>query len=156
MKVGKDKKEERDVLNAASPDELALVKGAKEVGFEFLGIQRNVITIRDYYKNELQFKLLNTLEFNSTRKRSSVIVETIKGENEGEIKLITKGADSIIEPLLNKENESDKNFVYKLIDEFSKIGLRTLTFSEKKLTQEEYDQFNVEFKKAENVVEDRE
>ena len=156
MKVGKDKKEERDVLNAASPDELALVKGAKEVGFEFLGIQRNVITIRDYYQNELQFKLLNTLEFNSTRKRSSVIVETIKGENEGEIKLITKGADSIIEPLLNKENESDKNFVYKLIDEFSKIGLRTLTFSEKKLTQEEYDQFNVEFKKAENVVEDRE
>ena len=48
--------------------------------------------IINYFGTEIHFKLLYVLEFNSTRKRMSTIVET----ESGEIVLYCKGADSII------------------------------------------------------------
>ena len=63
-----------------------------------------------------------------------MIVQKLNGEDSGDITLFTKGADSIVEKFLNSENEADKKFVYQCIDEFSKVGLRTLVFTEKKLT----------------------
>ena len=55
-----------------------------------------------------KYKLLHLLEFNSTRKRMSVIV---KDEVEDKIILFTKGADSIIFERLSKKN----NEFFKLI-----------------------------------------
>ena len=46
-------------------------------------------------KHEWKYKLLNTLEFNSTRKRMSLIVQE-PDEMGGRIVLMCKGADSII------------------------------------------------------------
>ena len=74
-----------------------------------------------------------------------MIVQNIETK---EITLFTKGADSILEKLLKKENEDEKKFVYQCIDEFSKVGLRTLVFTEKKLTQEQYDEFNRKFEEV--------
>lgn len=50
-----------------------------------------------------KYKLLNILEFNSTRKRMSVIIEDFKPNQDGsnDIYILTKGADSIILPRLN-------------------------------------------------------
>lgn len=45
-----------------------------------------------------KYKLLNVIEFDSTRKRMSVVVKT----EEGKILVICKGADSIIEKRLKK------------------------------------------------------
>ena len=42
------------------------------------------------------FKLLNVIEFSSDRKRMSVIIKTPNNE----IKVLTKGADSVLIPLL--------------------------------------------------------
>ena len=65
----------KGVYNAASPDELALVEGAKAEGFEFIGRETdNVIVIRDSQGYTLRYKVLNVLEFNSTRKRMSIIM----------------------------------------------------------------------------------
>jgi magnesium-transporting ATPase (P-type) len=61
--------------NAASPDELALVNAAKQFGFEFKGKdEQNVLSITNDKGEDLKYKLLDTCEFNSTRKRMSVIV----------------------------------------------------------------------------------
>ena len=46
----------------------------------------------------LRFALLNTLEFNSTRKRMSVILRDLQTES---IVLLCKGADSIIHDRLD-------------------------------------------------------
>ena len=63
------------MYNAASPDELALVDGAKQQGFEFIGREPdNILVIKDSQGYTLKYKVLNVLEFNSTRKRMSVIV----------------------------------------------------------------------------------
>lgn len=85
--------------NASSPDELALVNAAKFFGVVFKKRDEDNNMVIDYRGKELKYKLLNVLEFNSTRKRMSVIVETPNRS----ILLLTKGADSIIFPRLNNE-----------------------------------------------------
>lgn len=54
----------------------------------------------------LKYKLLNVLEFTSTRKRMSVIVE----DKDGQKILMTKGADSIIKERLSQESLNSEVF----------------------------------------------
>lgn len=77
---------------AQSPDEAALVATARDLGFAFLGKESNklLVCIKGEKK---EFELLNVLEFNSTRKRMSVI---IKPKDSDRIVLLCKGADSVI------------------------------------------------------------
>ncbi|KAF9960353.1 hypothetical protein BGZ65_012446 [Modicella reniformis] len=94
--------DESDPLNlkyqAASPDENALVAGAKELGYIFTergrgGIQVQSLTTSpsEVPKNEF-YEVLNVLEFSSKRKRMSVIYRM----PDRRICMFTKGADSII------------------------------------------------------------
>ena len=84
--------------NASSPDELALVNGARHLGFEFFerDADKNLLCRINGSEEVKKFKLLNIIEFDSARKRMSVIVRT----PEDEILIICKGADSIIEERL--------------------------------------------------------
>lgn len=68
--------ERKGTYNAASPDELALVNGAKQFGYEFKGIDKNdnLLVEDKMLSTVLKYKLLNVCDFNSTRKRMSVIV----------------------------------------------------------------------------------
>lgn len=83
---------------ATSPDELALVKAARDLGFIVYNRQAGVITLKTYpngFDNEPvfeEYEVLDTIEFSSNRKRMSVIVKY----PDGRIGLICKGADSII------------------------------------------------------------
>jgi len=67
--------------SASSPDEKALVLGAKKHGVEF--VERNqtanqdFISIRYPNKTSEKFQVLDVLEFNSTRKRMSVILRNV-------------------------------------------------------------------------------
>ena len=82
--------------NASSPDELALVNIAKYFDFEFVGRDEDNNVLITERGNELRYKLLNVIEFTSTRKRMTCVVVT----PENKIMVYTKGADSIIIPLL--------------------------------------------------------
>ena len=53
----------------------------------------------DFLGEQRSYRLLNILEFTSARKRMSVVVE----DSNGRIMLFTKGADSIVFPLLNTQ-----------------------------------------------------
>ena len=90
-------------MNSASPDELALVEGAKQQGYIFEGKDyEGVITIRQgHLQKPLRFQLLNTLEFDSVRKRMSVIVRDLQYDT---LMLLCKGADSVIKQRLNLED----------------------------------------------------
>lgn len=55
------------VYNAASPDELALVNFAKYVGFEYIGTDSDQNLMVRALNKVHKYKLLQTLEFNSTR-----------------------------------------------------------------------------------------
>jgi phospholipid-transporting ATPase len=86
-------------FNASSPDELALVNAAKFFGAVFIKRDEDNNMIISFKNRQYKYKLLNILEFTSTRKRMSVIVQNEKGE----YLLYTKGADSIIKQRLNIE-----------------------------------------------------
>ncbi|CAJ0753486.1 2508_t:CDS:2 [Entrophospora sp. SA101] len=87
---------------AQSPDEAALVSCARDVGFVFLERCQDTLAIEvmGEYK---EFILLNVLEFNSTRKRMSVILRS----PDGGIVLLCKGADSVIYERLEKGSQSE-------------------------------------------------
>ena len=82
--------------NSSSPDELALVNGARHLGFGFRDRDEDANMIIDTWDGEKKYKLLNLIEFDSARKRMTVIVRT----PENKILVVCKGADSIIEKRL--------------------------------------------------------
>lgn len=79
--------------------------------------------------HQVKYKLLNLIEFTSTRKRMTVIVRT----EQGRIKVLCKGADSIIIPRLNHTTPFTKQTIHYL-DGYSKEGLRTLLIAEKEVS----------------------
>ncbi|KAG2226233.1 hypothetical protein INT45_003378, partial [Circinella minor] len=143
------------VYKAESPDEAALVSAARDLGFSFLSRQGKRLTV-DLLGIEYEFQLLNTLEFNSTRKRMSVIVQRPHPWND--IVLYCKGADNVILERLDESQSKDNTLLQQTqndIDAFSNDGLRTLMLAWKTLTVEEYEQWNKEYEIASTAVENR-
>lgn len=92
-----EKKEDKTFYNASSPDELALVNAAKYFNYDFKGrTDDNAIEI-SINEQPIYYQLLNVIEFTSARKRMTVIVRT----PDNKIKVMCKGADSIIIPRLS-------------------------------------------------------
>jgi len=132
-KVDKETGEEYTVYNASSPDELALVNGARHLGFIFESRDDEGNMVCETIDGERRYKLLNVIEFDSTRKRMSVIVKT----PEDRILVICKGADSIIEKRLkSKQKHLSKTKIF--LDEFAHTGLRTLLIASKEIDEKFY------------------
>lgn len=91
---------------AASPDELALVTAAQELGYLVLDRQPNNLTIRCFPNGphepavEEVYEILDVIEFSSARKRMSVVVRTPNQR----ICVFCKGADSILMNLLKRSS----------------------------------------------------
>ncbi|KAA8542320.1 hypothetical protein F0562_023544 [Nyssa sinensis] len=68
------------------------------------------------------YKLLNVLEFSSSRKRMSVIVRN----EEGKLLLLCKGADSVMFERLAKNGREFEEQTKEHINEYADAGLRTL------------------------------
>lgn len=107
--------------NASSPDELALVNGARHLGFYFRERDDENNLVCETWDGVRRYKLLNLIEFDSTRKRMSVVVRT----PENKILVICKGADSIIEKRLKARSPTLKK-TQNFLDAYAKTGLRTL------------------------------
>ena len=133
-----------------SPDNLELVKSAKLQGFKF-DVSDNSHFILAYETNEKnnfeqqKFEKLCQIEFNSDRKRESVLVK------EGSLyKLYIKGADSIIEERLDESTPSavlEKARYF--VNLFSSKGYRTLYVAMRILSVEEFEDFISELEQAE-------
>ncbi|XP_073221218.1 putative phospholipid-transporting ATPase 9 isoform X2 [Cicer arietinum] len=137
---------------AESPDEAAFVIAARELGFEFY--KRTQASLSMYEldpvsgdKVERIYTLLNVLEFDSSRKRMSVIVK-----DEGRILLLCKGADSVMFERLSKDGREYEEKTLEDVREYSDAGLRTLILAYRELDDEQYKEFDTEFSKAKNSV----
>lgn len=97
--LDKDKTTGKTVMQASSPDELALVQGSEYCGFKFIEKTSEYIKIEiGYLKRTEKYFVLAEFPFDSTRKRMSLIV---KEELSGKLLLMTKGADSVMLPRTN-------------------------------------------------------
>ncbi|KAL2871567.1 uncharacterized protein BJX67DRAFT_342623 [Aspergillus lucknowensis] len=139
-------------FRAQSPDEAALVGTARDCGFTLLGRSGDDLML-NVMGEERTYTVLNTLEFNSTRKRMSAIVRM----PDGSIRLFCKGADSIIYSRLapGKQQELRRETAQHL-EMFAREGLRTLCVAERQLSEEEYRTWSKEHDIAAASITDRE
>lgn len=104
--VRNDDEDGKIEYQAASPDELALVQAACDMGFILFSRKQKIVTLKTYphgFDNEPEFtdyEVLDVVEFSSARKRMSVIVKF----PDNRIVLFCKGADNIIMERLAKAN----------------------------------------------------
>ncbi|KAI8968964.1 hypothetical protein BDF20DRAFT_827472 [Mycotypha africana] len=146
---------------AQSPDEAALVASARDVGFVFLGREANTLTA-EIMGQVKKFELLNVLEFNSTRKRMSVI---IKPHDSSKIVLLCKGADSVIyERLcsdfgdqieLQKQQTQLKDTTSEHLEKFANEGLRTLCLAYRFISEKDYKVWNKRYQEASAAIYNR-
>ncbi|XP_060651447.1 probable phospholipid-transporting ATPase IA isoform X3 [Drosophila nasuta] len=139
------------VYHAASPDERALVDGARQFGYIFDTRTPEYVEINALGERK-RFQVLNVLEFTSTRKRMSVIVRT----PEGNIKLFMKGADSVIYERLSSRNQAYRDATLQHLEEFASEGLRTLCLAVADIDPEVYEEWNQTYHKAATSLQQRE
>ncbi|KAH7840621.1 hypothetical protein Vadar_019315 [Vaccinium darrowii] len=138
---------------AESPDEAAFVIAARELGFEFCKRTQTSVSLNELdpssgEKVERLYELLNVLEFNSTRKRMSVIVRN----KEGKLLLLCKGADSVMFERLAKNGREFEEETKAHVNDYADAGLRTLILAYRELDEEEYKKFNENFTEAKNSL----
>ncbi|GJJ73727.1 phospholipid-translocating ATPase [Entomortierella parvispora] len=156
---------------AQSPDELALVVASKGLGYTFLGREVDVILMAHPREQEpRRYQILNVLEFNSTRKRMSIIVKRLWPESgstraqnnnnedhdehqEGEILLLTKGADNIIFERLAGGQDQIVQDTTAHFQSFARDGLRTLCLAYKLLDPTAYSRWADRYHFASTFVE---
>ncbi|BGP06096.1 hypothetical protein JCM10049v2_001915 [Rhodotorula toruloides] len=142
---------------AQSPDEAALVQAAADVGFVFLGRDKDVLRVQTPHDDDVvEFQLLNVLEFTSARKRMSVVIRKLsEGEGDDQLLLLTKGADNVIFERLGHGNEELKRETDKHLEDFANEGLRTLCLAWKPLDEATYEQWERRFHEATTLIDNR-
>lgn len=97
------------IFQAASPDELALVNAAQELGYTVTDRQPKSITIKTYMPDNVEapiyevYEVLDIIEFSSARKRMSIVIRL----PDRRLCLFTKGADTTIRQLLRLSELAD-------------------------------------------------
>eukprot|EP00455_Lapot_gusevi_P036920 TRINITY_DN4116_c0_g3_i2.p1 TRINITY_DN4116_c0_g3~~TRINITY_DN4116_c0_g3_i2.p1 ORF type:complete len:1260 (-),score=363.04 TRINITY_DN4116_c0_g3_i2:462-4241(-) len=150
---------------AASPDEKALVEAAKSFQYYFKYRAVANLTVRgvpiddsqiiqcNFMGQVLEFEILAILEFTSHRKRMSVV---LRDPRDNLIKLYCKGADTIVYDRLSEQSKArDWEFTFRELEEFAKIGLRTLVCAYKVLSEEEFLEWYRELKTARSDMQNR-
>mmetsp|Transcript_109209 Transcript_109209/g.189252 ORF Transcript_109209/g.189252 Transcript_109209/m.189252 type:complete len:1098 (-) Transcript_109209:789-4082(-) len=132
-----------------STDEVALVLGASQNGF-VLTSHTAKQAVLEVMGVATTYEILLVLDFNSDRKRMSVILRNALGQ----IILYMKGADSHIMPLMN--GIEDPNKCIADLDSMSREGLRTLVFGYKKIPPQDFERYRSLYDKASIMLEGKE
>uniref|UniRef100_A0A8I3XAQ1 Phospholipid-transporting ATPase n=1 Tax=Callithrix jacchus TaxID=9483 RepID=A0A8I3XAQ1_CALJA len=138
------------IYQVQSPDEGALVTAARNFGFIFKSRTPDTITIEEL-GTPVTYQLLAILDFNNTRKRMSVIVQN----PEGQIKLYSKGADTILFEKLHPSNEDLLSLTSDHLSEFAGEGLRTLAIAYRDLDDKYFKEWHKMLEDANAATEER-
>ncbi|AQK65518.1 Phospholipid-transporting ATPase 3 [Zea mays] len=148
---------EKISYQAASPDEAALVAAAKNFGFFFYRRTPTTVMVRESHVErmgsiqDVPYEILNVLEFNSTRKRQSVVCRFPNGR----LVLYCKGADNVVYERLADGNHDMKKTSREHLEQFGSAGLRTLCLAYRDLSREQYESWNEKFVQAKSSLRDR-
>ncbi|NXQ57227.1 AT8B3 ATPase, partial [Anthoscopus minutus] len=137
------------VYQAASPDEEALVLAARNLGYVFLARTQDSITLRELGRTRT-YEVLAMLDFNSDRKRMSVLVR----DPQGTIRLYTKGADSVILERLQRRGPSE-TLTERALDRFAEETLRTLCVASREVSEAEFRTWSRRHHEATLLLQDR-
>jgi len=151
------------VYSAASPDEEALVNAAAHYGIKFVDRTTKQISLT-VNGESVVYDILHTLEFNSDRKRSSVLLRLSSSSGKGdscevtkEVLMFTKGADNIIKQRLSSSDNDAASLATcdQHIIDYSRIGLRTLMVARRRIAPDLYTPWAQKYHEAETAMEGR-
>ncbi|CBI29082.3 unnamed protein product, partial [Vitis vinifera] len=131
-----------------SPDEQALVYAAAAYGFMLMERTSGHIVI-DVHGERQRFDVLGLHEFDSDRKRMSVIL----GCPDNTVKVFVKGADTSMFSIIDKfSNMNIIRATESHLHNFSSLGLRTLVVGMRDLNGSEFEQWKFAFETASTAL----
>ncbi|XP_058107668.1 phospholipid-transporting ATPase 1 [Magnolia sinica] len=131
-----------------SPDEQALAYAAAAYGFVLVERTSGHIVI-DVQGDRQRFNVLGMHEFDSDRKRMSVIV----GCPDKTVKVFVKGADSSMFGVIDRSLNSDIiRGTEGHLHAYSSMGLRTLVVGMRELSTSEFEQWQSAYEKANSAL----
>ena len=136
-------KNDKICYQSTSPDDIALVRGAQQLGYEFQIRDYNNLIIKNYINhNNYNFEIFIFIPFTSDRKRMSILLRDI---NKEKYYIFSKGSDSVMiadsndqKPLITIYNdEKEKKKLERILEHFSKEGLRILVMGYKEIDKDQ-------------------
>jgi len=110
-------------FQASSPDEVALVSFANELGMELLERDQTKIVIQNAAGRVEKYEVLANFPFSSESKRMGIVLKEIKS---GRVIFYLKGAEVVMK---NKVRPNQRVCIDEACDNLAKEGLRTLVIS---------------------------
>lgn len=120
-------------LQAASPDEVALVKFAESVGVVLRERSMSRVVLRVPGDTELRFDILAEFPFTSAAKRMGIIVQDRRSRT---ISLYVKGADTVMGKKVRYNDWLEEE-----CGNLAREGLRTLVYAKRELSSADYALF---------------
>ncbi|CDK25006.1 unnamed protein product [Kuraishia capsulata CBS 1993] len=126
---------------AASPDEIAIVKFTESVGLSLVKRDRTSLTLssnhtRQYY----DYDILQVFPFSSETKRMGIITYDKRRD---ELWFMQKGADTVMMKIVQQSDWLEEE-----TGNMAREGLRTLVIARKKLTTNLYEEFKSKYHEA--------
>lgn len=136
-----------------SPDEQALVCAASAYGYTLFERTSGHIVI-DINGEKLRLDVLGLHEFDSVRKRMSVVIRF----PDNSVKVLVKGADTSMFSILSDGSESNNSILHAThshLSEYSSQGLRTLVVASRNLSDAELEEWQSRYGEASTSLTDR-
>ncbi|KAL3680899.1 hypothetical protein R1sor_023855 [Riccia sorocarpa] len=144
-----------------SPDEQALVAAAASYGYVLLERNSDNILI-NVMGTPYRYQILGVHEFDSVRKRMSVVIQC----PDGTLKLLVKGADNAVMDIVRREEDEEDGSEAKLraslvdttnrhLQSYSRHGLRTLVIASRELDAKLYENWRYNYLIASTALHDR-
>lgn len=121
-------------FQASSPDEVALVKFAEELGVKLVEREESKCIIADTEGTLMEYKILANFPFSSESKRMGIIVR----DPQGRIYFYLKGAEVVMR---RKVGAAQRSAVDEIVEGLAIGGLRALVVSQKIMTEAELTDF---------------
>lgn len=133
---------------AASPDEIAIVKWTASVGLSLSKRDRHSMTLyHEATDTSFVYDILHVFPFNSDNKRMGIIIRDKATE---EVWFMQKGADVVMAEIVQVNDWMDEE-----VGNMAREGLRTLVIGRKRLPPSVYDDFVSKYKEASLSMSDR-
>ncbi|KAJ1970259.1 hypothetical protein IWQ62_000087 [Dispira parvispora] len=144
--------------SGTSPDELALVQGAAQLGVVLESWDDLGIVEMDVLGEPEQWQILHVIPFTSDRKRMSVVVRCLRSTRDAGYVVFSKGADDVMFTRCTDETVSStvRRRTLQFIDRVAQRGLRTLVYAQRELTETEYQTWHQSFQRASIALTERE
>ncbi|KAE8164231.1 hypothetical protein BDV40DRAFT_120722 [Aspergillus tamarii] len=144
---------------ASSPDEIAIVRYTEEVGLKLAYRDRQTIVLESTHTRSVvvRVRILEIFPFTSDSKRMGIIVQfetdggVLDSPKQGpEIWFYQKGADTVMTSIVAANDWLDEETA-----NMAREGLRTLVVGRKRLSLQQYQEFDAKYKQASLALQGR-